>query len=134
MQYTYGQDVLIRQDQNLYNTQKTDNNLHVNIILTIYLANVLVTSSRLTKHRWTVNSTPMPTDTTSMTAGTALNLIPIKPIMPNSSTTIIDSTATCRQNVELSSKDHETKHCKTDTRRSLKIIEMRNKLLKSTIR
>ena len=38
---------------------------------------------------WTVNSTPMPTAAMRMTTGMALNLMLIKPMMPNNSTVIV---------------------------------------------
>lgn len=49
---------------------------------------------KLTRATWTVNSTPIPTEAMRMTTGTALSLMPISPIMPNSSTVISDSTST----------------------------------------
>lgn len=50
----------------------------------------------LTTAMWTVNSTPIPTLTIRMTAGTALRRMSDRPINPNSSTTIIVSTTTYR--------------------------------------
>lgn len=49
-----------------------------------------------TRATWTVNSTPMPTDAIRMTTGTALSLIPMRPIMPKSSTVIRARTVTCQ--------------------------------------
>lgn len=43
----------------------------------------------LTRATWTVNSTPMPTEAMRMTTGMALSLMPISPMIPNSSTAII---------------------------------------------
>lgn len=43
----------------------------------------------LTRATWTVNSTPMPTEAMRMTTGMALSLMPISPMMPNSSTAIM---------------------------------------------
>lgn len=50
-----------------------------------------------TRATWTVNSTPMPTDAIRMTTGTALSLIPMRPIMPKSSTVIKARTVTCKK-------------------------------------
>ena len=47
-----------------------------------------------TRQIWTVNSTPSPTDTIRITAGTALSFIPMRPMKPNSSITITNKTPT----------------------------------------
>lgn len=51
----------------------------------------------LTRATWTVNSTPMPTEAMRMTTGMALSLMPISPMMPNSSTAIMARMETWRQ-------------------------------------
>ena len=51
----------------------------------------------LTRATWTVNSTPMPTEAMRMTTGMALSLMPIRPIMPNSSTAIMARIETWEQ-------------------------------------
>lgn len=43
----------------------------------------------LTRATWTVNSTPIPTEAMRMTTGMALSLMPIRPMIPKSSTVII---------------------------------------------
>lgn len=50
---------------------------------------------RFTSAMWTVNSTPMPTEAISMTTGMALSLMPIRPMMPNSSMVIMANINTC---------------------------------------
>lgn len=47
-----------------------------------------------------MKSTPIPTETINMTAGTALSLIPSQPIRPNSSIIIIIKTTTIRVAVQ----------------------------------
>ena len=49
---------------------------------------------KLTMHRCTVNSTPIPIEKISVTAGIALSLIPARPRKPYSSTAVIANTAT----------------------------------------
>lgn len=50
---------------------------------------VCVLGALLTNAMWTVNSTPMPTEAMRMTTGMALSLMPIRPMMPKSSTVIM---------------------------------------------
>jgi hypothetical protein len=45
----------------------------------------------------TVNSTPIPTEAIRMTTGMALSLIPIRPMMPKSSTVIMAKIKTWEQ-------------------------------------
>ena len=57
-----------------------------------------ITKMTHTMHMWTVNSTPTPTERMSVTAGTALSLMPAKPMKPYTSTVIMAKTMTYKQN------------------------------------
>ena len=73
---------------------KVTNNLKNKTLPLFYISILFKKDKLLTKQICTVNSTPMPTDTMSITAGTADNFRPIRPINPNSSTNIMANTTT----------------------------------------